>query len=100
MTDWWLIAFGVCFALAFFSGWGGNRMWAWIWLIGAIGCVVAGANNVSFPADTTGGVLSIALALFVWASPFIVIGFLIWVAIKVFAGAVASEVVRKQSGKQ
>lgn len=100
MTDWWLVTFGVCFALAFFSAWGGDRKLAGIWMIGVIGSWAAGANEVPFPTETTGGVLSIALGLFIWASPIVVIGFLIWLAIKVFAGAVASEVVRKQSGKQ
>jgi hypothetical protein len=100
MTDWWLVAFGVFFVFAFISATGRNRAWALLWISGAIGCVAAKANQIPFPADTTEGLSGLALALFVWASPVVVVGFIIWLIIKVFAGAVASEVVRKQSEKQ
>jgi hypothetical protein len=100
MIDWWGIAAGVFFVLAFFSAWGGDRKWARIWALVLIGSLAAGANNLPFPADTTEGLLSIALTLFVWASPVVVVGFIIWLIIKVFAGTVASEVVRKQSEKR
>jgi hypothetical protein len=100
MTDWWLIAFGVFFILAFFSATSRNRAWAFLWIVGAIGCIVAGANNIPFPTNTAEGGVALATALFIWVSPVVVVGFIIWLLIKMFAGAVASEVVRKQNEKQ
>jgi hypothetical protein len=100
MKDGWFIALGICFGLAFFSAWGGNRKWARIWAVGVVGSILAGAYKIPFPADTTEGLLSLSLGLFVWIAPVVVIGFLIWLFIKVFSSAVASEVVRKQIEKQ
>jgi hypothetical protein len=46
------------------------------------------------------GALALAFVVFVWASPFVVIGGLIWLAFSLLASMTASEIERRQKKRQ
>ncbi len=100
-----LVAFiGVVLFGAFLDWLQANRKRAVaILLIGVLVLILAAnypdvASRIFGGAVTGGSVaLGLALALLIWASPFLVVGFLIWAFIKVFSSSVASEIVRRQS---
>jgi hypothetical protein len=77
-----------------------------ILLVGVLVLVLAAnypdiASRV-FGVTVAGGsvALGLALALFIWVAPAVVIGFLIWAFIQVFSSSVASEIVRRQSANK
>jgi hypothetical protein len=67
----------------------------------AANVVVEGAKSLLLSsAPYAEGSLALLVMLFIWVSPFVVIGFLVWLFIDVLAGAVASKIERKQRDRQ
>jgi hypothetical protein len=67
----------------------------------AANAVVEGAKSILFSsAPYAEGGLALLVMLFVWVSPFVVVGFLVWLFIDVLAGATASKIERRQKDRQ
>jgi hypothetical protein len=67
----------------------------------AANAVLGGAKSIFLvSAPYAEGGLALFVMLFIWVSPFVVIGFLVWLFIDVMAGATASKIERRQRDRQ